>query len=35
MPQLDVAMFFEPDVGVVQVRNSLGQGWKLSEMKTE
>ncbi|HWM86647.1 MAG TPA: hypothetical protein VNO33_12435 [Kofleriaceae bacterium] len=34
MPTLDAAMFFEPDVGVVQVRNSLGQGWKLSEHKT-
>jgi hypothetical protein len=34
MPQFDVAMWFEPDVGVVQVRNSLGQGWKLSEHKT-
>jgi hypothetical protein len=33
VPQLDVAMFFEPDVGVVQVRNSLGQGWKLSQHK--
>jgi hypothetical protein len=30
LPQLDVAMYFEQDVGVVQVRNSGGQGWKLS-----
>ena len=34
MPTLDVAMWLEPDVGVVQVRNSLGQGWKLQEHKT-
>jgi hypothetical protein len=33
VPTLDVAMFFEPDVGVVQVRNSQGQGWKLAEHK--
>jgi hypothetical protein len=32
-PPLDVAMFFAPDVGVVQVRNSQGQGWKLAEHK--
>jgi len=31
--QLDVVMYFAPDVGVVQVRNSLGQGWKLAEHK--
>ncbi|HTE51870.1 MAG TPA: hypothetical protein VK698_13540 [Kofleriaceae bacterium] len=34
MPQLDVAMYFEQDTGVVVARNSLGQGWKLSEFKT-
>ncbi len=33
VPTLDIAMFFEPDVGVVQVRNSQGQGWKLAEHK--
>lgn len=33
LPQLDVAIFFEQDVGVVQVRNSGGQGWKLSAHK--
>lgn len=33
VPTLDVAMFFEPDVGIVQVRNSQGQGWKLAEHK--
>lgn len=35
MPQLDVAMYFLQDVGVVQVRNSLGQGWKLNEYTPE
>lgn len=35
MPTLDVAMFIEPNVGVVQVRNSLGQGWKLQEHKVQ
>jgi hypothetical protein len=34
VPQLDVVMYYEQDVGVVQVRNSLGQGWKLAEHKT-
>jgi hypothetical protein len=33
VPTLDVAMYFEPDVGVVVVRNSQGQGWKLAEHK--
>lgn len=33
VPTLDIAMYFEPDVGVVQVRNSQGQGWKLAEHK--
>lgn len=32
-PPLDIAMFFEPEIGVVQVRNSLGQAWKLAEHK--
>jgi hypothetical protein len=32
-PPLDIAMFFVPDMGVVQVRNSSGQGWKLAEHK--
>jgi hypothetical protein len=33
VPTLDVAMFFAPDVGIVQVRNSQGQGWKLAQHK--
>jgi len=33
MPTLDVVMWLESDVGVVLVRNSLGQGWKLEEHK--
>jgi hypothetical protein len=33
VPTLDIAMFLAPDIGIVQVRNSQGQGWKLAEHK--
>ena len=33
MPQLDVAMWYTQDVGVVRVQNSVGQGWSLTEHK--
>ena len=35
MPTLDAVLYIEPDVGVVQVRNSQGQGWKLQEHEVD